>query len=128
MEVEKYRLIYKINNNKKNIRILGKDFVKNNKNKGKLIFLNRKYPLEDIFTIKTGKENIFKLGIMLNQTVTNRSSMFKGCKTLMEISGIEDGYFNDDIYQIIGETENLFRNDETSELEYSTYSEIFMHN
>ena len=62
MEVEEYKMVYKRKNdeiliyelnliNKKlykeiksdNIRILGNDFVKNNKNKGKLIINNKKY-------------------------------------------------------------------------------------
>ena len=33
---------YKINNKIKKLRILGEDFVKNNRNKGKLIIKNKK--------------------------------------------------------------------------------------
>ena len=63
MEVERYKMIYtkkirieledelfygldeiiNIENENDNIRILGNDFVKNNKNKGKLIINNKKY-------------------------------------------------------------------------------------
>ena len=67
MEVERYKMIYtKIiseefkykfifdspeiidkENQSDNIRLLGEDFVKNNKNKGKLIINNKKYKLKE---------------------------------------------------------------------------------
>ena len=79
MEVEEYKMVYKTKNdeiliyelnliNKKlykeiksdNIRILGKDFVKNNKNKGKLIINNKKYKLKEFININEIKNDITK--------------------------------------------------------------------
>ena len=43
----KYIMIYKVSKQIKKIRILGKDFVKKNKNKGKIIYKNQKFPLRE---------------------------------------------------------------------------------
>ena len=43
---------YKIEKDTKNLRILGDIFVKNNKNKGKLIINNKKYPLKSCISNK----------------------------------------------------------------------------
>ena len=61
MEVEKYKLIYE---NKENInitRILGEEFVRNNKNKGNLIYNNKKYPLEGLYPLKNNENNNLKI-------------------------------------------------------------------
>ena len=42
MEVDIYKMLYKIKNTNINLRILGDIFVRNNKNKGKLIINNKK--------------------------------------------------------------------------------------
>ena len=42
MEVEIYKMIYKRTQNTDKLRILGKNFVINNKNKGKIIINNKK--------------------------------------------------------------------------------------
>ena len=56
MEVERYKMIYTKNLStlfeNDYIRILGNDFVKNNKNKGKLIINNKKYKLKEFINIK----------------------------------------------------------------------------
>ena len=46
------------------IRILGKDFVKNNKNKGKLIINNKKYKLEEFIKGEWGSYKM-KINIIL---------------------------------------------------------------
>ena len=87
MEVERYKIIYK-NENKKNIvfilhltdveidimkndfennniRILGYNFAKNNRNKANLII---------------------KIGIILSKYISNFGEMFKNCSNLLELS------------------------------------------
>ena len=54
MEISK--LIYKKEKNIYNIRILGETFVKNNRNKGKLIINNKKSRLKDIIPISIIKK------------------------------------------------------------------------
>ena len=51
MEFEIYEMIYKIGKDIKDLRILGDIFVKNNKNKGKLIINNKKYPIKSYISI-----------------------------------------------------------------------------
>jgi len=67
------------------IHIFGKEFVKNNKDKYKIIFGNKEYELNEYFHIKDYNNNILnKLKIKLKyiNNVTNMSSMFHGCKSL----------------------------------------------
>ena len=110
MEVQRYKLIlatkinkgltYKIDKiyiNKKiedeiysdNIRILGHDFVKNNKNKAKLIINNKKYRLKELVNNKGFNNDKIKINMILSKDISNISNMFKNCVKLLEIS-IED--------------------------------------
>ena len=66
------------------IRILGNDFVKNNKNKGKLIINNKDFNVDKI-----------KINMILNKGISNISHMFKNCVKLLEIS-IKDSIINID--------------------------------
>ena len=57
METEKYKMIYQIKKQEQeDINILGKKFAENNKNKGKIVYNNKKYKLNYIFSIKGIKE------------------------------------------------------------------------
>ena len=82
---EKYRMIYEMNKDGDRIRILGKEFVRNNKNKGKLIYKNKKYPLLEHFQINNFTEDKLIIKILLNNDSCNRSFMFKDCSLLQEI-------------------------------------------
>jgi len=50
MEVQIYKMQYKIYNNKKDLRILGENFVKNNKNKANIIINNKKKKYHKYYT------------------------------------------------------------------------------
>ena len=50
--MEIYIMTYKIENDQKKLKLLGEEFVKNNKNKGKLIINNKKVSLKDKIAIK----------------------------------------------------------------------------
>ena len=54
MEMKRYQMKYKTNKGRKNndfLNILGNAFVKNNRNKGKLIIANKKYYLNEHINI-----------------------------------------------------------------------------
>ena len=79
-------MIYQIENNIKNLRILGKEFVKNNKNKGKLILNNKKVSLKDKISAKDINNN--KILMILNESVNNRSYIFKDCELLVSLESL----------------------------------------
>ena len=120
MEISK--LIYKKEKNIFNIRILGETFVKNNRNKGKLIINNKKSRLKDIIPIsiiKENIENIIKIKMILNKHIFNFSCMFKDCSSLKSITKF---LFINDIENYISEennnkeeySEETIKNDEES--------------
>ena len=91
MEMKCYKMIYKIEKNTEKLTILGKDFIKNNKNKCKLIINNKKCQLKDIILIKSIKKSNMKL--VLNKNIYNKSFMFKNCvklESLIQISNVHD--------------------------------------
>ena len=49
MEMEKYLMTYEIDKDQNDIRVLGEEFVRNNKNKGFMIYKNKKYSLKGLF-------------------------------------------------------------------------------
>ena len=99
MEFDIYTMIYKfeknkINNNgsngdefdKPNIKICGHEFVRNNKNKAKLIINNKKYHLTEFIDIINEDDDIKKIKIILNKYIFNKNCMFKNCESLSGIS------------------------------------------
>jgi len=104
MEVERYKMIYypkvkryvyekslildKFEDEIKsdNVRILGHNFVKNNKNKVKLLINNKKYNLKEFVDSKEFKEYQIKINIILSKGLSNISYMFENCFKLEEFS------------------------------------------
>ena len=132
MEVERYKMIYtkKINEELKsvlsyfyleeliskekesdNIRLLGKDFVKNNKNKGKLIINNKKYKLKEFINSNEIKNDIIKINIILSKEISNISHLFDNCYKLKEIFFCDDKRFIDDKGPHLLEEYNDYDND-----------------
>ena len=74
------KIIYKINKNNDNIRILGKEFIKNNKDKIKLEIEGKEYELMENY--KINDNNIIEIKIKEIENVTNFSYMFCGCSSL----------------------------------------------
>ena len=93
MENEKYVMFYQIHLNNNILRILGEEFVKNNKNKGKIIYSNKKYHLLGLFKLKNIMNNTLKIQMQLNKGCCNKSFMFKNCSTLSLIK------FNNNCYR-----------------------------
>ena len=100
MEVERYKMIYTKNLSilfeNDNIRILGNDFVKNNKNKGKLIINNKKNKLKEFINRNEIKGDKIKINIILNIEISNISHLFDNCYKLKEIFFCDDTRFVDD--------------------------------
>ena len=138
MEIEKYKMIYKITNKDSNnykkdedeyeyeeeeenededeeqieengeLRILGNYFVRKNKNKGRLIIYNKKSNLKDIIQIDDIKENILKIKMILNKNIYNKSYMFENSTSLLQVS-----LFND-LSNIYYEQFEEYENDDSS--------------
>ena len=71
------------------IRILDKYFIKNNKNKGKLIYTNKKYGLKEYFEEIDNNykyKDIIKLKLCGNNNISDMSRMFYGCYHLSSFS------------------------------------------
>ena len=103
-KMKSYIMIYKIENYNKKVRILGKDFVKNNKNKGIIIYNNHKFSLQEFIIINDIKD-IIKVKMILINNISNLSYMFKDCYSLFSFDEIEN--INDTF------------------LKYSNFSEIY---
>ena len=69
MKMEFYKIHFENKNIKKeiNLNILGKEFFLNNKNKGKIIYENKKYDFADFFKIKNAQKNEIKVKIILDE-------------------------------------------------------------
>ena len=89
MEEEKYTMLYETEENEDNLRILGENFVKNNKSKGKLIFRNQKRALRENIEININSNKV-KVKLILNKNIVNKSEMFKDCKFLISFSIKDD--------------------------------------
>ena len=89
-------------------RILGNDFVKNNKNKGKLIINNKKYKLKEFINQEEFKDNKIKINMILSKDLSNISHLFDNCYKLEEFSFYDDTIFIDDeAYYIIEEYNDI---------------------
>ena len=80
-------------NNDKNIKIFGKEFVNNNKDKIRIIYKNKEYELKEYFKEISSSHNekdLIILKLKGLKAMTNMNSMFYGCNTLLSLSDISD--------------------------------------
>ena len=97
MKIEQYLLRFNFEKKKKkNFIILGDEFIKRNKNKIKLIFNNKKFPVKSSISSEEIKDKYFKIRLLLFNNISNRSCMFKNCSTLLEINFVDNLYYQDD--------------------------------
>ena len=115
MEVDRYKMVYQLEIYTNELSILGEEFTKHNRNKGKLIIKNRKYPLKSVIKLKNTKKIKYKIGMILNKEICDKRFMFKDCIKLLKLSintkkeNPEDIY--DDVnYFVFEGKENLFDN------------------
>ena len=86
-------LIYLPNNNKKEkLRIFGSEFIKNNKNKCKIIFNKREYKLKEYFEDVNHYYNHKKRIIieLIGKNIIDTSYMFSECKTLYKFYDLSE--------------------------------------
>ena len=127
MEKEKYIMIYQSKKNN-NMIILGKEFVLNNQNKGKLIYKNKKYPLQHSFQLNYIMIDNLKIKMILNKSCYNKSFMFKDCSSLIlikfdnNINNKENTIFNNkkSLNNILYENEENFFNDKNKKDSFSS--------
>ena len=70
----------------KTTRVLGKEFIRNNKNKGKFIIKNKKYDLIEFIDATNIEEDEIKIKLVLKDNIYDKSCMFKDCESLIKFS------------------------------------------
>ena len=70
------------------INIFGSNFVKNNKDKCKLIIDNIEYEITEKFKIKNYKNKTLNIKLKGNDKITDMSNMFEGCSSLISLPDI----------------------------------------
>ena len=84
MENERYKMTFKLGKKSKELRIIGKDFTKNNMNKGKLIINNKKFRLREYINTENKNKNEINIYLLLSNNIYNKAGMFKDCECLTE--------------------------------------------
>ena len=87
MNIDEIKIKYKVN--EKEIKLFGKDFVKNNKNNCKIEIEGKEYELKEKISssiISKKIDILIKLKGILN--ITNMSYMFYGCSSLSSLPDI----------------------------------------
>ena len=126
IKMQKYKMVFKIEKEKKYLRILGKEFAKTNNNKGYLIIENQKLNLKDkdkilISNIKSEK---IQIKMILKANLYNKSYMFKDCKNLLTLH-VDDIDETDNIKYLINYDNNsLPFDDEENQSNYINNSAI----
>ena len=83
----RYQMKYKIDKRGRTnfiLNILGKAFVKNNRNKAKLIINNKKYYLKEYIKLNNLEKSKIKIDILMSQDICNISYMFNNIELLLE--------------------------------------------
>ena len=78
--MKRFKMKYKIEKNAlydNNLSILGGNFVKNNRNKGRLIIENKKYYLKEFINSDNFKNSYLKINILLNKDNCNMRIFLK---------------------------------------------------
>jgi len=92
--ISEINIIYDINKRDKNIEsddkinIFGGEFVKNNKNKCKMIIDDEEYEIKQKFNIKNYDKNILKIKLKGIDNITNMHCMFQSCSSLLSLPDI----------------------------------------
>ena len=108
MEFEIYRLSHKKEIRTNNLRILGEEFVKNNRNKGQLVIDNKKIALQAVISNYNFKQN--KMKMILCKNIYNKSCMFKNCDSLESILRISNYECNEILSKFENDILNEFEN------------------
>ena len=107
MEVEKYQMIYELKQKCTIKRILGEEFYKNNYNKEKMIYKNKKLVhLRGLFDLKNIINDNLKIKMILSKDCYNKSCMFKDCSSLIQLK-FYNNIYNDDGKDILFDNKNI---------------------
>ena len=88
MSKEEISIIYIIYKYIENINIFGSEFVKNNKNKCKMIIDNKEYEITEKYNIENYSNNILKIILKGIDNITNMSYIFSECSSLSSLPDI----------------------------------------
>ena len=84
-------IIYNINEDDRkcgNINIFGSKFVKNNRDKCKMIIDNKEYEITEQYNIENYINNELKIKLKGINKITDMSNIFRECKSLSSLSDI----------------------------------------
>jgi len=87
-------IIYDIKRAYKYIDIFGSKFVKNNKNKCKMIIDNKEYEITEKYNIENYNNNELNIKLKGINNVIDMSGMFYGCSSLSSLSDISNWITN----------------------------------
>jgi len=104
--LKELKLIYNLNNSTE-IKIFGKEFVKNNKNNCKIIFGGQEQEISEYLKINDNIKENENLEITFKEInkIDNMSHLFSGCLSLKEILGISEF-----ISKSVTNVSNIFNN------------------
>ena len=91
-------IIYKIDENKDEIKIFGKKFVDNNKNNIKLEIEGNEYKIMESYKIKIKKNKNLRIKIKGIENITNMSHIFEDCLSLSNLPDISKWNTNNVTY------------------------------
>ena len=100
IESNDVKIFFPEENKKYTIKILGNNFVENNKYNCEILYNNKKYELTEYFEIKLNSNNnnnnndlsneYLLIKIISKSPLNNLSYMFDGCKSLIEIIDLKN--------------------------------------
>ena len=125
---DKFIIFYSMEQVEDNIKIFGKTFVKNNKNKCKIIFNNKKYKLTEEFFIGDLDIDVFYIILTDLQNISDFSYMFYGCNNLLKIFRIKDEDDSDIVNELISEESSEEKSYLDNKIYYDFVCEISLNN
>ena len=84
-----FQLEYKATYESK-IKLFSDYFIKNNKDKCKIIYNEKEYEIAEYFEIDNNNDNIIKIQLKINNNITDISNMFYYCETLLSFRDISN--------------------------------------
>ena len=87
-DISEINIIYINKRNEANINIFGSNFVKNNKNKCKMVIDNKEYELAEEYNVKNNNNNKLNIKLKGINNITDMSYMFKECESLKYLPDI----------------------------------------
>ena len=86
-----FQLEYKATNGRE-IKLFDSYFVKENKDKCKIIYNEKEYELTEYFEVGNNlnnDNNLIKIQLKIDNNITNIANMFKGCLTLLSFRALK---------------------------------------